>query len=86
MNRLRNLDSHTLFLIFMIVFYSISFSYITVSRIYALQTYAYDLGVYNQALHTTLTGKGLLYYTSDLQANPPIFQEVFLEFTYLLFS
>lgn len=43
---------------------------ITVTRIYALTTYAYDLGVYNQALHSTLSGKGLLYYTADLQANP----------------
>lgn len=35
-------------------------------RFYALRTYAYDLGNYNQALYTTLHGGGLLYYTADL--------------------
>ena len=35
-----------------------------------MQTYAYDLGIYNQAVHSTLTGKSFLYYTADLTANP----------------
>lgn len=37
---------------------------------YALQTYAYDLGNYNQAIYTTASGTGFLYYTADLLANP----------------
>jgi len=50
----------------MILFYTIIFSFVTVTRFYSLETYAYDLGNYNQALYTTLRGYGLLYYTADL--------------------
>ncbi len=53
-----------------IIIYVVFFSYVTILRVHALQTYAYDLGNYNQALYTTLTGKGFLYYTADLSANP----------------
>ena len=37
---------------------------------FTLQTYAYDLGIYNQAIHSTSTGQGFLNYTADLLANP----------------
>lgn len=50
----------------MVLLYTLVFSIVTVLRIYALKTYAYDLGNYNQALYTTLRGYGLLYYTADL--------------------
>jgi len=50
--------------------YAVIFSLITILRMKSLQTYAYDLGNYNQAIYTTVTGKGFLYYTADLLANP----------------
>lgn len=50
----------------MILLYTSVFSYAMIIRFYALRTYAYDLGNYNQALYTTLHGGGLLYYTADL--------------------
>jgi len=53
-----------------IVIYTFFFSLITVLRYYSFQTYAYDLGNYNQALHTTLFDGKFLYYTADLLANP----------------
>lgn len=55
----------------MILFYTIVFSFVTVTRFYSLRTYAYDLGNYNQALYTTLRGYGLLYYTADLPVTGP---------------
>jgi uncharacterized membrane protein len=58
------------YLILSVIIYATIFSAITILRIRALQTYAYDLGNYHQALYTTLTGQGFLYYTSDLLANP----------------
>jgi uncharacterized membrane protein len=56
----------TLPIYLMILFYTLVFSFVTVTKFYSLRTYAYDLGNYNQALYTTLRGYGLLYYTSDL--------------------
>lgn len=50
----------------MMASYALVFSVVTVARFYALRTYAYDLGNYNQAMYTTLRGYGLLYYTADL--------------------
>jgi uncharacterized membrane protein len=52
----------------MIFFYTIIFSYAMIIKFYALKTYAYDLGNYNQALYTTLFGHKILYYTADLPA------------------
>jgi uncharacterized membrane protein len=60
-----NMKGH-LPLLLMILVYAFVFSYATVTRLYALKTYAYDLGNYNQALYTTLRGYGFLYYTADL--------------------
>lgn len=53
-------------IILMVLLYAVVFSAVTVTRFFALRTYAYDLGNYNQALYTTLRGYGLLYYTADL--------------------
>jgi uncharacterized membrane protein len=63
-------DPRTILLVASIATYSVLFSWLAIMRMNALETYAYDLGIYNQALYTTLTGKGLLYYTPDLLANP----------------
>jgi len=60
-------DAKTDFTVYlMILFYTLVFSFATVTRFYSLKTYAYDLGNYNQALYTTLRGYGFLYYTADL--------------------
>jgi uncharacterized membrane protein len=66
----KKIDIRLILLLAAIFFYVLFFSYVTISRMFALQTYAYDLGVYNQAIHSTLTGHGFLYYTADLLANP----------------
>ena len=57
-------------LVIEIIIYAIIFSVLTIYRYGAFETYAYDLGIYNQAMHTTLSDGKLLYYTSDLTANP----------------
>jgi uncharacterized membrane protein len=49
-----------------ILLYTVVFSSVMILKFYALRTYAYDLGNYNQALYTTLHGHGLLYYVADL--------------------
>ena len=53
-----------------IILYSMIFSFVTVKRMYSLQTFSYDLGNYNQAFYTTLFEGRLFYYTADLPANP----------------
>jgi len=50
--------------------YGITFSVLTALRPYALSAFAYDLGIYNQSLYTTVTYHRLFYYTADLPANP----------------
>jgi uncharacterized membrane protein len=63
-------DKARLLLWLEITIYTVVFSTITVTRYFAFQTYAYDLGVYNQAIHSTLFDGRLLYSTADLTANP----------------
>lgn len=53
-----------------IVIYAAFFSILTVVRYYSFHTYAYDLGFYNQVLHTTLFDGKLFYSPMDLIANP----------------
>lgn len=50
--------------------YAMAMSTLTVARIYALHTFAWDLGAFSQALHTTLFEGKFLYYTMDLPNNP----------------
>jgi len=50
--------------------YTVLFSYITVTKYFGLETHAYDLGNYNQAIFTTLFNGKMLYYTADIVANP----------------
>jgi uncharacterized membrane protein len=64
------IDTQMILLFFFVFFYVVFFSYVTIIRMFTLETYAYDLGIYNQAIHSTLTGHGFLYYTADLLANP----------------
>jgi uncharacterized membrane protein len=53
-----------------IAIYALLFSIFTTVRYYSFNTYAYDLGTYNQVLHTTLFNGKLLYSPTDLIANP----------------
>lgn len=46
--------------------YSVLFSEVLTERYLAFQTRAWDLGIYNQAFFTTVTGHGWFYYTADL--------------------
>jgi len=68
--KLRNLSESSALVRLLIVIYSIGFSSVSVVRYYGLQTFAWDLGIYNQAMHTTLFSERLLYYTADLPSNP----------------
>jgi uncharacterized membrane protein len=60
---------HEKILLLAILVYFAVFSVVTVLKYYYLKTFAYDLGIYNQTLFSTLQGK-LLYETPDLSANP----------------
>lgn len=53
-----------------VVVYAVGFSYYSAVRYLGLQTTAWDMGIYNQALFTTLFAGRLFYYTPDLPANP----------------
>ena len=65
-----NFGKNEWILILEIGIYVIVFSILTILRFYSLQTYAYDLGNYNQALYTTLFDGKFLFYTTDITANP----------------
>ncbi len=53
-----------------VVLYGTVFTVLTAMKVSALTAYAYDLGLYNQAIHTTLFNGRFFYYTADLPANP----------------
>jgi uncharacterized membrane protein len=53
-----------------ILIYGIAFSYFTVLKHNVFQSSAWDLGIFNQALYTTLHNGRLFYYTAELYLNP----------------
>ena len=53
-----------------IIAYGVVFSYATVLKHDVFQSYAWDLGTFNQALYTTLYNGKLFYYTPELFLNP----------------
>ncbi len=57
-------------LILAICTYGVVFSVLTVLRIYALSAFAWDLGIYNQAMYTTLTGRFL--YLPGVPGGPAV--------------
>jgi uncharacterized membrane protein len=60
-----------LVLLFVAIFiYGTVFSYFTVLKHNVFQTSGWDLGVFDQALYTTLHNGQFLYYTADLFLNP----------------
>lgn len=54
----------------LIIVYTIIFSYYTTLKYNAFRAYAWDLGIFNQALWTTLHDGKLFYYTAELFVNP----------------
>ncbi len=50
--------------------FTAAYGWVLVQRYEAFQTYAWDLGIYNQAMYTTLVHHRLLYYTADLPSVP----------------
>jgi uncharacterized membrane protein len=57
-------------IIIAIVTYGTVFSCVTVLKHNVFQSYAWDLGTFNQALYTTLFNGKLFYYTPELFLNP----------------
>lgn len=53
-----------------IIIYGIIFSYFTVQKHNVFQSSGWDLGVFDQALYTTLHNGKFFYYTADLFLNP----------------
>jgi uncharacterized membrane protein len=64
----REISQYLLF--FLAVTYIIVFSYFTILKNYAFQTYAWDLGLFNQAFWTTLNAGRFFFYTLDLYLSP----------------
>jgi len=50
----------------LIVVFSVLVSEVLIERYLAFQTAAWDLGIYNQAFFTTVSGHAFFYYTADL--------------------
>lgn len=67
-SKIRNIGPHELVVLGSILAYGAVFSYFTVLKHNLFQTYAWDLGIFDQSLYTTLQGR-LLYYTPDLYMN-----------------
>ncbi|MFP3984599.1 MAG: DUF2079 domain-containing protein [Candidatus Bathyarchaeia archaeon] len=61
---------YDILLIAAIIIYGTVFSYFTTLKHNVFQSYAWDLGIFNQALYTTLHNGRLLYYTVELFLNP----------------
>ncbi|MEM2341426.1 MAG: DUF2079 domain-containing protein [Candidatus Bathyarchaeia archaeon] len=53
-----------------ILLYAIIFSYYTLLKHYTFNSYAWDLGIFNQALYTTLYHGKLLFSTAELFMHP----------------
>jgi len=68
--RIRDFLESPIFVRLLVVLSAIGFSLLSTVRYFGLQTFAWDLGLYNQAIYTTVFGGKLLYYTADLPANP----------------
>jgi uncharacterized membrane protein len=65
-----NIDLSMIVVGMAIVVYSLIFSYFTILKDFQFRTYAWDLGIFNQALWTTLHNGKLFYYTCELLINP----------------
>jgi len=70
LRRLKKQNPYDLAIWIPITLYSTIFSYYTIFKHNTFNSYAWDLGVFNQALYTTLFHGKFLYYTADLYLNP----------------
>ncbi|MEM2130549.1 MAG: DUF2079 domain-containing protein, partial [Candidatus Bathyarchaeia archaeon] len=61
---------YLILLLIAITFYGLAFSHFTVLKHNVFQSSGWDLGVFDQALYTTLYHGKFLYYTADLYLNP----------------
>jgi uncharacterized membrane protein len=64
------LERYRLLLLIEMAIYAIVFSVCVVLKYFSFHTYAFDLGIYNQVLHTTLYDGKLLFTPLELLANP----------------
>jgi len=65
---IHKIESYDIIVLVAVLVYGVVFSYFTVLKHNLFQTYAWDLGIFDQALYTTLHGH-FLYYTADLYLN-----------------
>ncbi len=63
-------DLSELIVYLLIAIYTVVFSYFTILKHNVFRSYAWDLGIYNQAFWTTLNQGKLFYYTAELYFNP----------------
>lgn len=54
----------------MVLLYTVSFSYFAILKHYSFRTYAWDLGIFNQAFWSTVKLGKPFYYTPELLINP----------------
>jgi len=59
-----------IFVVCLVLVYTVFFSVMTTLRYLSLNASAYDLGIYNQSMYTAARSGRFFYYTADLPANP----------------
>jgi len=64
------IELHILIIATIIGIYTVVFSYFSIMKHQSFGTYAWDLGIFNQALWTTLNDGRFFYYTCELLINP----------------
>lgn len=69
-SKIVNIELAFLLLIIFVSIYTVVFSYFTIMKNYGFGTYAWDLGIFDQALWTTLNKGRFFYYTCELFLNP----------------
>jgi len=69
-SRVLKRDLSEIIVYLLITIYTVVFSYNTILKYNAFRAYAWDLGIFNQALWTTLYDGKMFYYTVELFVNP----------------
>jgi len=65
-----NVELSILVIVMAIGVYALIFSYFAIMKDFGFRTYAWDLGIFNQALWTTSHNGKFFYYTCELLINP----------------
>lgn len=63
-------DFSELLVYFSIILYTIIFSYYTILKFYSFSAYAWDLGIFNQSLWSTVNGGNFFFSNVELFVNP----------------